>query len=110
MYSSSYLQTRGFEVSSSEREWSVIPPRWPQTEASPAGWKASVILEELGVDYEVKAVDISTNAQKEDWFTKINPNGRIPAIGEPRNLFDLSISVSYEVVKGWMVAGRRKLT
>jgi len=45
------------------------------------GWKASVVLEELGVEYELKAVDISTNAQKEEWFTKINPNGRIPAIG-----------------------------
>lgn len=69
-------------MASSERDWSYFPPRWPETEAGHAGWKASVILEELGVDYDVKAVDISTNAQKDDWFTKINPNGRIPAIGE----------------------------
>ena len=40
-----------------------------------------MVMEELGVDYEVKAIDISTNVQKEDWFTAINPNGRIPAIG-----------------------------
>ena len=39
-------------------------------------------MEELGLDFEVKPVDISTNAQKEDWFLKINPNGRIPGIAE----------------------------
>ena len=50
------------------------------TSATPNGWKASITLEELGLSYEVKALDISTNVQKEDWFLKINPNGRIPAI------------------------------
>ncbi|PHR92367.1 MAG: glutathione S-transferase [Robiginitomaculum sp.] len=50
------------------------------TSATPNGWKASVTLEELGLAYTVKALDISTNVQKEDWFLKINPNGRIPAI------------------------------
>jgi len=55
------------------------------TWGTPNGWKASVVLEELGVEYELKAVDISTNAQKEEWFTKINPNGRIPAIVDHGN-------------------------
>ncbi|PHR59762.1 MAG: glutathione S-transferase [Robiginitomaculum sp.] len=50
------------------------------TSATPNGWKASITLEELNLAYEVKALDISTNVQKEDWFLKINPNGRIPAI------------------------------
>jgi hypothetical protein len=63
----------------------------PDYENECSGWKASVILEELGVDYEVKAVDISTNAQKEDWFTKVNPNGRIPAIGELQNDYKLQV-------------------
>ncbi|KAJ5550939.1 hypothetical protein N7535_001123 [Penicillium sp. DV-2018c] len=49
---------------------------WP----TPNGIKASITLEELGLDYKIHAVDISTNVQKEDWFLKINPNGRIPAI------------------------------
>ncbi|KAL4994618.1 glutathione S-transferase [Aspergillus recurvatus] len=49
---------------------------WP----TPNGIKASITLEELGIQYKIKAVDISTNIQKEDWFLKINPNGRIPAI------------------------------
>lgn len=46
-----------------------------------AGWKAHIILEELGLDYKVETIDISTNKQKEEWFLKINPNGRIPALG-----------------------------
>ncbi len=55
------------------------------TSATPNGWKASITLEELGLPYEVKALDISTNVQKEDWFLKINPNGRIPAIVDHDN-------------------------
>ncbi|KAJ1984477.1 hypothetical protein H4R34_000624 [Dimargaris verticillata] len=47
---------------------------------TPNGWKPSIVLEELNVRYNVKRLDISTNAQKEPWFLKINPNGRIPAI------------------------------
>lgn len=39
-------------------------------------------MEELGLEYDVKSIDISTNNQKEDWFLKINPNGRIPALGK----------------------------
>lgn len=51
---------------------------------TPNGYKASIILEELkavyGKDYTVNAVNIVENTQKEPWFTKICPNGRIPAI------------------------------
>ncbi|KAL9007718.1 MAG: hypothetical protein Q9173_007075 [Seirophora scorigena] len=50
------------------------------TSGTPNGQKVSITLEELGVHYEVKNIDISKNVQKEDWFLKINPNGRIPAI------------------------------
>ena len=55
------------------------------TSATPNGWKASITLEELGLPYTVKALDISTNVQKEDWFLAINPNGRIPAIVDHDN-------------------------
>ncbi len=50
------------------------------TASTPNGWKASVTLEELGLEYETKAIDILSGTQKEQWYTKINPNGRIPAI------------------------------
>lgn len=50
------------------------------TAATPNGWKASVALEELGLPYEVHALSLSKKQQKEEWFLRINPNGRIPAI------------------------------
>jgi len=50
------------------------------TDSTPNGWKASITLEELQVPYEVHHVDIRANTQKEDWFLKMNPNGRIPVI------------------------------
>ncbi len=50
------------------------------TAATPNGIKVSIALEELGLEYAVKPVSLSTLEQKEDWFLRINPNGRIPAI------------------------------
>jgi glutathione S-transferase len=50
------------------------------TSPTPNGWKVSIMLEELGLDYEVKPIRLDKLEQKEDWFLRINPNGRIPAI------------------------------
>ncbi|KAK9810081.1 hypothetical protein WJX72_004467 [[Myrmecia] bisecta] len=50
------------------------------TAGTPNGWKASIPLEELGVPHNVRAISLSKNEQKEDWFLRINPNGRIPAL------------------------------
>lgn len=50
------------------------------TSATPNGWKASVALEEMGLSYEVKAIDLSSGDQKKPEFLALNPNGRIPAI------------------------------
>ena len=50
------------------------------TWATPNGWKASATLEELGLSYNVKPIDITSGIQKEPAFVAINPNGRIPAI------------------------------
>ncbi len=50
------------------------------TSATPNGYKASVALEELGLPYEVHYLQLGKQEQKADWFLKINPNGRIPAI------------------------------
>ncbi|MEA1942503.1 MAG: glutathione S-transferase N-terminal domain-containing protein [Pseudomonadota bacterium] len=50
------------------------------TAPTPNGWKASVMLEELGVDYEVRPVDLMAGEQKADSFLALNPNGRIPVI------------------------------
>ncbi len=50
------------------------------TARTPNGFKATVTLEELGMDYTVHNLKLMENEQKEPWFLKINPNGRIPAI------------------------------
>ena len=50
------------------------------TAATPNGWKASVTLEELGLDYQVRALDLGTGEQKRPDYLRVNPNGRIPAI------------------------------
>lgn len=50
---------------------------------APNGWKITVALKELGYPHKLQAVALSKQEQKEDWFLKINPNGRIPAIGAP---------------------------
>lgn len=57
------------------------------TFGTPNGFKASIVLEELkeaygdkGPKYVWQAVNIMKNTQKQEWFTKICPNGRIPAI------------------------------
>jgi GST-like protein len=50
------------------------------TAATPNGWKVSIALEELGLPYTTRLLTLSKLEQKEEWFLKINPNGRIPAI------------------------------
>lgn len=50
------------------------------TAATPNGWKASITLEELELPYELKTISFDENEQKSDWYVKINPNGRIPAL------------------------------
>jgi glutathione S-transferase len=50
------------------------------TAPTPNGWKASVALEELGLPYEVHAIDLLSGAQRAPDYLAINPNGRIPAI------------------------------
>ena len=48
--------------------------------ATPNGWKASIALEELELPYTLHPIDLASGAQKEPWFTRLNPNGRIPVI------------------------------
>ena len=50
------------------------------TASTPNGHKASVTLEELGLPYTVRAINLGANEQKQEWFLQLNPNGRIPVI------------------------------
>jgi glutathione S-transferase len=41
---------------------------------------ALVLLEELGADYTLKALDFSKNQQRQDEYLGVNPMGKVPAI------------------------------
>jgi glutathione S-transferase len=42
----------------------------------PNGQKASIVLEELNLDYDLHRIDLGAQVQKEPWFLEMNPNGR----------------------------------
>lgn len=65
------------------------------TAETPNGWKVSITLEELGLKYNLHNISVRENEQKEEWFLKINPNGRIPAIGRAKTRFVLSDCVEW---------------
>src|SRR5712672_3839714 len=69
---------------------------------TPNGRKVSVALEEMGVPYTVKTVNISKGEQFDPAFLKISPNNRIPAIidpegpgGKPLSLFESGAILIY---------------
>lgn len=50
------------------------------TAPTPNGWKVAMTLEEMGLDYRLRTVNLSAGEQQEESYLNINPNGRIPAI------------------------------
>ncbi len=62
---------------------------WP----TPNGQKISIMLEELGVPYEIKYINISKGDQFAPDFLKIAPNNRMPAIIDPEGPDGQPISV-----------------
>ncbi|KAF8802544.1 glutathione S-transferase [Phlegmacium glaucopus] len=57
------------------------------TVPTPNGVPISIFLEELKainptVDYDVEKISFKDNTQKEPWFIKMNPNGRIPVLAD----------------------------
>lgn len=64
------------------------PPRHPErlqlySLPTPNGVKASIVLEETGLPYEVHRIDFGAEEQKTPEFLALNPNGKIPAILDP---------------------------
>ena len=69
-----------------------ITQRWPAQHPdrlqlyslnTPNGVKASIMLEETGLPYEVHLIDITKNETWGPEFLSLNPNGKIPAIIDP---------------------------
>lgn len=68
------------------------------TWSTPNGRKVSIMLEEIGLPYEVHAVDITKNEQFDPAFLAISPNNRIPAIVDRDNglkLFESGAILQY---------------
>ena len=71
---------------------------WP----TPNGWKITLMLEECGLDYAIKYVDLGEQKQFLPEFLKISPNGRMPAIvdhdgpaGKPISVFESGAILQY---------------
>jgi GSH-dependent disulfide-bond oxidoreductase len=72
------------------------------TWGTPNGKKVSIMLEEIGMPYEVHAIDISRGDQMTPEYLAINPNNKIPAIidsagpdGKPFTLFESGAILLY---------------
>jgi len=72
---------------------------WP----TPNGWKISIMLEECGLPYTLKSVNIGRGEQFRSEFLAISPNNRMPAIvdhepvdgGAPLALFESGAILIY---------------
>jgi GSH-dependent disulfide-bond oxidoreductase len=70
---------------------------------TPNGWKVSVMLEECGLDYRMRLVNIMAGEQFAPDFLAISPNNRIPAIvdhapaggGDPVSVFETGAILIY---------------
>lgn len=47
---------------------------------TPNGAKPVIVCEEIGIPRNYKAMDMFSPELKSDWYTNINPNGKIPAL------------------------------
>jgi GSH-dependent disulfide-bond oxidoreductase len=71
--------------------------------ATPNGHKITIALEELGLPYTVRPVNITRGDQFQPEFLRISPNNRIPAIvdqapsggGEPISIFESGAILTY---------------
>ena len=50
------------------------------TSSTPDGWKVSITLEEMGLDYSVQPIGLSKGEQQEHAYVALNLYGRIPTI------------------------------
>jgi len=69
---------------------------------TPNGQKVTILLEELGVDYDAHTIVISNSDQFTSGFVAVNPNSKIPALvdkngpgGKPIHLFESGSIVLY---------------
>ncbi|MGE0596159.1 MAG: glutathione S-transferase family protein [Hyphomonadaceae bacterium] len=49
-------------------------------DATPNVWKVTILLEECGLPYDLKLIDLRAGDQFTDAYLRINPNGKVPAL------------------------------
>lgn len=72
------------------------------TDSSPNGFKATIALEETGLDYNFHHVQIEQDEHRQPAFLKLNPHGRIPVITDSETgitLFESAAILLYIVEK-----------
>ena len=79
------------------------------TAATPNGWKVSIMLEELNLDYTVFPIKLMEDDQKTEAFLKKNPNGKIPVIEDTQTdmvIFESGAILLYLAEKSKQFNGR----
>jgi len=61
--------------------------------ATPNGVKASIALEEMGIEYDAHKINIMEGDQFNEEFKRLNPNSKIPAIQDPNGPNNKSINI-----------------
>ncbi|MCL4143757.1 UNVERIFIED_CONTAM: hypothetical protein GTU68_001761 [Idotea baltica] len=99
-----------------------ITTRWPATNPSilqlyslptPNGQKVSILLEEIGLEYEAHKVPLNAEGVTTPEFLSLNPNNKIPAIidpngpgGTPLGLFESGAILVYLAEKSQQFYGK----
>ncbi|SLN20674.1 Disulfide-bond oxidoreductase YfcG [Falsiruegeria litorea R37] len=97
------------------RKWPAQNPKVLQLYSfpTPNGVKASIMLEETGLEYEAHKVTLADADVKSPEFLSLNPNNKIPAIidpngpdGEPIGLFESGAILLYLAEKTGKLIGQ----
>ena len=77
---------------------SILLHYWP----TPNGWKITIALEEMGLPYTIRLLDLGKGEQFEEEFAALSPNRRMPAIvdpdgpgGQPISVFESGAILQY---------------
>src|SRR5436305_4387641 len=108
---SHYLNASPEEIVMADLSAFPITKRWPAVHPdrlqlyslpTPNGVKVSIMLEEIGLPYEVHLVDFGKDDQRTPEYLSLNPYGKIPAIidpagpgGKPLPLFESGAIMPY---------------
>lgn len=77
---------------------------------TPNGWKATIMLEETGLPYRLRVMDLKANEQNSEEYRKIGPVGKMPALlddepmggGGPLPVFETGAMLIYLAEKSGM--------